>query len=122
LSRESRRGRSAWSVLPRASIKLKPAGEGRKQLWAQSRAATSAADFQPSCVWLRLGITELAMVSSEELSARVFPAAAGARATGLPESNGMALYTIPSQNALFATNPMLASAIISSNPENRPTT
>jgi hypothetical protein len=60
-------------------------------LGAQSAAATSTADFQRSWFWREVGITALAKLPSEELSARGIAAVAGARAIGLSESNGMAL-------------------------------
>jgi hypothetical protein len=60
-------------------------------LWAQSAAAISTADFQPSWLWRELGITAPARLSNDELAAGGIAVAVGARAIGLPESNGMAL-------------------------------
>ncbi len=71
-------------------MKLNPAGEGRKQSCAQSAAAASTADFQRSWFWGELGITALAKLSNDEPAARGIAVAVGARAIGLPESNGMA--------------------------------
>jgi hypothetical protein len=69
-------------------VKLDPAGEGRKQLGAQSVAAISIADLELSRTGSEVGITSLARLSNDELGIAV---AVGAKAIGLPESNGMAL-------------------------------